>query len=153
WCRIRKGATLHLERESDSTPETAIEEEIARLNDILRWYTHNALIHFTTPFGLEQYRGAAWGTRDVCQGPVEFLQATRNFEAIRSTLVTVYSHQLEQRGDWPQWFMFDRYWDIYAPDSHADVAIWPLKAICDYVESTGDLSVLDEEIPFTDDDT
>ena len=33
------------------------------------------MIHLTVPHGLEQFSGAAWGTRDVCQGPVEFLLA------------------------------------------------------------------------------
>lgn len=144
WRGVRKNATLH----SESNPGDA-----AKLNDIVRWYAHNAVVHFTTPYGLEQYSGAAWGVRDVCQGPVEFLLATRNFDAIKGVLKTVYSHQLSPSGDWPQWFMFDRYWNIYAPDSHADVVIWPLKAICDYVEATDDLAVLDEELAFTDDET
>ena len=39
------------------------------------------MIHLTVPHGLEQYTGAAWGTRDVCQGPVEFLLALEHDEA------------------------------------------------------------------------
>lgn len=127
--------------------------DVTRLDDILPWYAHNALIHFTTPYGLEQYSGAAWGTRDVCQGPVEFLLATRNLEAIKTAIHTVYSHQLLQTGDWPQWFMFDRYRDIYAPDSHGDIIIWPIKAICDYVEASNDLSILEEPVVFMDEET
>ena len=46
----------------------------------------SALIHCTAPHGLEQYSGAAWGLRDVCQGPAEFLRATRNYAPLRELL-------------------------------------------------------------------
>ena len=46
-------------------------DDLARLNDVLRWYLVDGMIHYTTPHGLEQYSGAAWAVRDVCQGPVE----------------------------------------------------------------------------------
>ena len=62
----------------------------------------------------------------------------------------VYEHQFLQTGDWPQWFMFDRYREVQAADSHADIILWPLKALCDYLEATGDLSILDEEVAWTD---
>ena len=45
------------------------------LDALFPWLAQNAMIHLTVPHGLEQYTGAAWGTRDVCQGPVEFLLA------------------------------------------------------------------------------
>ena len=32
-----------------------------KLNDTMQWFTHNALVHYATPHGLEQYSGAAWG--------------------------------------------------------------------------------------------
>lgn len=145
WRTLRKQATLSITGDEAG--------DVTRLNDILHWYSHNALIHFTRPYGLEQYSGAAWGLRDVCQGPVEFLLATRNLETIKSALQVVYSHQSWQTGDWPQWFMFDRYRDIYAPDSHGDIIIWPIKAICDYVEASDDLSILDEAVVFMDEET
>ncbi|HYN86908.1 MAG TPA: hypothetical protein VER55_00190 [Ardenticatenaceae bacterium] len=128
-------------------------EGAAKLNDLIAWYCHNAMIHYTSPHGLEQYSGAAWGLRDVCQGPVEFLRATRNYGPLREVLKMVYSHQFEQSGDWPQWFMFDRYAEIQAGDSHADIIHWPIKALCDYIEATGDFSILDEEAPYTDEAT
>ena len=31
-------------------------------------------------------------------------------------------------------------------EAHGDVIVWPLKALCDYVEATGDLAFLDEPI-------
>jgi cellobiose phosphorylase len=124
--------------------------ELERLNDLLPWYWHDAVIHCSSPHGLEQYSGAAWGLRDVCQGPVEVLLATSNPEPVRGILRTVYEHQSRHTGDWPQWFMFDRYREIRAPDSHGDIIHWPIKAICDYVEATGDVSILDEEVPWTD---
>ena len=49
---------------------------VARLDEILPWFAHNAGIHFSAPHGLEQYGGAAWGVRDVCQGAVDWLLAT-----------------------------------------------------------------------------
>ncbi|HEX2755554.1 MAG TPA: hypothetical protein VHM48_08830 [Candidatus Limnocylindrales bacterium] len=126
-------------------------DDLARLNDVVRWYLHDAMIHFTTPHGLEQYSGAAWGLRDVCQGPAEFLAATGHLNELRDVLRIVYGHQDRQTGDWPQWFMFDRYRDVRAPDSHADIIHWPIKALCDYVEATGDHSILDEHVAYCDD--
>ncbi len=128
-------------------------DDLARLDDVLRWYVHDAMIHYTTPHGLEQYSGAAWGVRDVCQGPVELLVATGNVGPLRNLLKIIYAHQYRQTGDWPQWFMFDRYREVRAADSHADVILWPIKALCDYVEATGDLSILDEHVAYTDDET
>jgi 1,2-beta-oligoglucan phosphorylase len=139
WRKLLKNPTLR------SAPE---DEHVARLNDTLAWYGQNALVHLSTPYGLEQYSGAAWGLRDVCQGPVEFLLATRNFDSVKSLLKKVYAHQLRDGGDWPQWFMLDRYQDVYAPDSYADIIVWPMKAICDYVEATNNLASLDEVIGF-----
>jgi cellobiose phosphorylase len=127
------------------------EEGVSKLNDILFWYLQNAMVHFTIPHGLEQYSGAAWGLRDVCQGPVEFLYSTRNREALKDVLKIVFAHQFQGTGDWPQWFMFDRYQEVQSPDSHADIIIWPMKALCDYIELTNDFSILDEPVAYTDD--
>ncbi len=124
--------------------------DLARLNDAFRWNVHDALIHGSAPHGLEQYSGAAWGLRDVCQGPAEFLAATGHLDDLRAILRIVYGRQDRQTGDWPQWFMIDRYRDIQAPDSHGDVIYWPLKALCDYVEATGDVSILDDRIGYDD---
>jgi CRISPR-associated protein Csx3 len=49
--------------------------------------------------------------------------------------------------------MFDRFRDQQAPGSHADIILWPIKALCDYVESTGDLTILGERVSYTDDDS
>jgi CRISPR-associated protein Csx3 len=131
----------------------ATTDAIARLNDLLPWFAHDAMIHFTAPHGLEQHSGAAWGLRDVCQGPTELLVASANLGPLRDVLRIVYEQQSRQTGDWPQWFMFDRYRTIRAPDSHADIIHWPIKALCDYVEASGDLSILDEPVAWTDDET
>ncbi|CAN5138338.1 hypothetical protein BH24CHL7_BH24CHL7_00050 [soil metagenome] len=146
WSRLGHGATLAggMGRRAD---------DLARLNDVLRWYLHNAMIHYTTPHGLEQYSGAAWGLRDVCQGPTELLVATGNLGPLREGLRVVFEHQSRQTADWPQWFMFDRYRNIRAGDSHADIIHWPIKALCDYVEASGDFSILDEQVAYTDDET
>lgn len=128
-------------------------DDCARLNEALAWYCHNAMVHLTIPHGLEQYSGAAWGLRDVCQGPTEFLLATRNIAPIREMLKEIFAHQFEQTGDWPQWFMFDRYAEIQASDSHADIIHWPIMALCAYLEATSDFGLLDERVPYTDEAT
>jgi 1,2-beta-oligoglucan phosphorylase len=146
WAGLAGGATI-----GGSSGRTA--EDVAQLDDALRWNVHDAMIHFTTPHGLEQHNGAAWGVRDVCQGPAELLVATGNLDALRTVLKVVYEHQFHGTGDWPQWFMFDRYRELQAAESHADVIHWPLKALCDYVEASGDASILDEPVAYTDDRT
>ena len=45
------------------------------------WFGMNALIHYLTPYGLEQFSGAAWGTRDVCQGPIDLLLCQEKYAA------------------------------------------------------------------------
>lgn len=113
------------------------------------WYTHNMRIHYQSPHGLEQYGGAAWGTRDVSQGPMEFLLSTGHFEEAHELLKMIFAHQF-MTGDWPQWFMFDRYAGIQQEDSHGDVIIWPLKALTDYIRLTDSFDILDEKVTFRD---
>lgn len=114
---------------------------------LLPWFAHNALIHYLAPHGLEQFSGAAWGTRDACQGPLELLLAFRHDSAARDILERVFAHQFED-GDFPQWFMFDEYADVYQEESHGDVAVWPLIALAQYLQATGDAGFLDERVPF-----
>lgn len=123
-------------------------EELDRINATAWWYTHNMLVHYAVPHGLEQYGGAAWGTRDVCQGPLEFFLASQQYEISQSIIKTVFSHQYEQDGSWPQWFMFDRYEKIQQPESHGDIILWPLKAVCDYIEASNDFTILHESVPY-----
>lgn len=128
----------------DETPES-----IERFNTLAWWYTHNMLVHYSVPHGLEQYSGAAWGTRDVCQGPAEYFLATGHYDVVKHILKVVYSHQYEEDGNWPQWFMFDGYRHIQAGESHGDIVVWPLKLLSDYLLVTGDYHILDERVPFT----
>ncbi|WP_225442644.1 GH36-type glycosyl hydrolase domain-containing protein [Paenibacillus lycopersici] len=127
--------------------------ELDKMNALAWWYTHNMLVHFSVPHGLEQYGGAAWGTRDVCQGPVEYFLATHNYGTVRDILLKVYSHQYEDTGNWPQWFMFDRYFKIQQHESHGDIIVWPLKVLGDYLHATKDYGILDEFVPFMNADT
>lgn len=117
-------------------------------NALARWYTHNMLVHFSVPHGLEQYSGAAWGTRDVCQGPSEYFLATQHDQTVSEIIKTVYAHQYEDTGNWPQWFMFDKYTSIQQEDSHGDIIVWPLKLIADYINITGDFQILEEKVPY-----
>ena len=124
--------------------------EAERVVEILPWFVHDALIHYLSPRGLEQYSGGGWGTRDVTQGPVELLLALGRPEPIREILVRVFRNQ-NPDGDWPQWFMFfDRVRDIRAGDSHGDIVFWPLLALAQYLLASDDAALLDETLPYFD---
>ncbi|MNK21804.1 hypothetical protein D3C87_400710 [compost metagenome] len=125
------------------------EGDLFKVNALAWWYTHNMLVHYSVPHGLEQYGGAAWGTRDVCQGPTEYFMATHKYEQVREILLTVYAHQYEDDGNWPQWFMFDKYTRIQQEESHGDIIVWPLKVLSDYLAATRDYGILDEHVPYT----
>lgn len=123
-------------------------EEVAAVGESMRWLAQNASVHFRSPRGLEQYSGGAWGTRDVCQGPVGLLLATDEPAVLRSTILTVMAAQQED-GSWPQWF-------DYLPghtgpgmrDAHGDVVYWPLRALGEYLAVTGDHDLLEESAPW-----
>lgn len=121
---------------------------LAQLRDILPWYAHNALVHYLSPRGLEQYSGGGWGTRDVCQGPLEMLLALGQTAPVRDLLLRVFTAQ-NPDGDWPQWFMFfERESAIRAGDSHGDIVFWPLLGLAQYLIASGDATLLDEVLPF-----
>jgi len=128
-------------------------DEIAALDASLPWLAHDAMIHLTVPRGLEQYTGAAWGTRDVCQGPVEFFLTLEHDGPVKQILRIVFAEQYAARGDWPQWFMLEPYTSIRDSHSHGDVIVWPLKALNDYLEATNDLAFLDDTTPWRNDET
>ena len=131
-----------------AAPAGAAGDEVARLAEILPWYRHNALIHFLAPRGLEQYSGGGWGTRDVCQGPVELLLVLDRSEPVREMLRRVFAAQ-NPDGDWPQWFtFFERERNIRAGDSHGDIVFWPLLALAQYLLASEDAALLDERVPF-----
>jgi cellobiose phosphorylase len=122
--------------------------ESSSLRDILPWFAHNAMIHYLAPRGLEQYSGGGWGTRDVCQGPVELLLALGKWQPLRDLLLRVFKAQ-NADGDWPQWFMFfERERGIRPADSHGDIVFWPLLALAQYLLASEDGSILDELVPF-----
>jgi len=141
YSRMMNGFKLTLKGE--------VTDELNKINDLAWWFTHDMLIHYTSPHGLEQYGGAAWGTRDVCQGPAEYFLATQKYKIVRHIIKTVYSHQFVENGDWPQWFMFDNYSKIQASESHGDIIVWPLKVLSDYLAATKDFSLLEEKVAYT----
>jgi 1,2-beta-oligoglucan phosphorylase len=116
------------------------------IDTMFPWLVHDAMVHLTVPHGLEQYSGAAWGTRDVCQGPLELFLSLEHDEPAKAILRTIFAQQYEKQGDWPQWFMLEPYSKIQDTHAHGDVIVWPLKALCDYIEATGDFAFLDESI-------
>jgi 1,2-beta-oligoglucan phosphorylase len=128
----------------------AVFERAAGLMEIAPWFAQNAFVHYLAPRGLEQFSGGGWGTRDVCQGPVEMLLALGQHAPVRDLLLRVMAMQGPD-GDWPQWFMFfERERDIRAGDSHGDIALWPLVVLTQYLDVTGDAAVLDEAVGFFD---
>jgi 1,2-beta-oligoglucan phosphorylase len=130
----------------------AAAEDIDALDAILPWFQHNALVHYLAPRGLEQFSGGGWGTRDVCQGPVDMLLALGCTAPVRDLLRRVFAAQ-NADGDWPQWFMFfERDSAVRAGDSHGDIVFWPLLALGQYLLATGDAGLLDEPLAFFDDD-
>lgn len=138
---------FHLTFADDTQAGEAEKNSVEKLNVLTTWYIHNAFVHFYVPRGLEQCSGAAWGTRDVCQGPMELFLTTGHFELARQTLLDIFAHQYIDTKEWPQWFMFDNY-PYMAGDCHGDVIFWPLKCIGDYLEYTKDTSILQERVVY-----
>ncbi|MBW6492853.1 MAG: hypothetical protein K0B15_16845, partial [Lentimicrobium sp.] len=123
------------------------QDDISAIREILPWYGMNALTHFLTPYGLEQFGGAAWGTRDVSQGPVDLLITMEKYDEARKVLSTIFSNQ-NPDGGWPQWWMFDSYRNIRAHEAHGDIFYWCIIALSNYIKVTGDLKILDEVLPY-----
>lgn len=128
-------------------PRLAGSAPLPDLDLMLGWFAQNADVHFQAPRGLEQYTGGAWGTRDVCQGPVGLLLATGEWAALRTTLLQIFAGQAED-GDWPQWFDFLPDAQPSHVDSHGDIVYWPLLALGEYLQVTGDAGILDEPVRF-----
>jgi len=137
---IFSGLCLGLEIDSE-------QEDAAAISEILPWYAVNALTHYQTPYGLEQFSGAAWGTRDVSQGPLDLLLGMEKYDAAREVLLRIFSNQ-NSDGGWAQWWMFDSFKEIRADHSHGDVFYWCLMALSDYIMVTGDRDILSERIPY-----
>lgn len=126
------------------------QEELDAFNLLVPWYVHDALVHYASPHGLEQYNGAAWGTRDVLQGPFELFLTAHRFDLLKEILLKVFARQFSDTKEFPQWFMFDNYRHIQAHESHGDVLVWPLKALATYLDATGDVAILKTTIPYMD---
>ncbi len=137
WRALTRG--VRVKSAKDSADALAVDA-------IFPWLAHDAMIHLTAPHGLEQYTGGAWGTRDVCQGSIELLLTLEHDRPVKEILRILFAQQYEESGDWPQWFMLEPYSVVQDKESHGDIIVWPLKALCDYVEATGDFAFLDEAI-------
>jgi cellobiose phosphorylase len=132
--------------------DSPLATEVSQLNTVLPWFSHDALVHYLSPRGLEQSTGGAWGTRDVCQGPVGLLIALGETAPLRDLILRVFRAQ-NARGDWPQSFEFyPREFSGGQGDSHGDVVFWPVLALGEYLAVTGDAGLFAERIPFVDDD-
>ncbi len=122
-------------------------KDISAISEIIPWFGMNALAHFLTPHGLEQFGGAAWGTRDVSQGPLDLLLSLEKYEDAKQVLRIIFSNQ-NMDGGWPQWWMFDSYQFIRAGDSHGDIFYWVIIGLSNYIKITGDIKILDEVLPY-----
>ena len=112
----------------------------------LPWLVRDALVHFLSPRGLEQFTGGAWGTRDVAQGPLELLLALDRLPDARDLLLRLFSAQ-NPDGTWPQAFGFlpgDEHFRSEPP--HGDVLHWPILATGRYLQAAGDASLLEEPV-------
>src|SRR5205085_1726283 len=111
WRKITRGVRL-------AAPHS---KEVSQIQDALAWFARDAVVHLSTPRGLEQANGGAWGVRDVCQGPVEFLLSYDHAVPAADILRRLFSRQFQERCDWPQWFGFPPFQDTQAPDAHGDI--------------------------------
>ena len=144
--RVEKPVALAPQLKMSAPAAGPLSQHLARIADIVPWFAHNAFVHYLSPRGLEQYSGGGWGTRDVCQGPVELLLALGRVEPIRDLLLRVMNAQ-NADGDWPQWFMFfERDSAVRAADSHGDIVFWPVLALAQYLIASGDKGLLDEQV-------
>ncbi|GEK88461.1 putative lysine transport system substrate-binding protein [Alkalibacterium putridalgicola] len=125
-----------------------VSSEVEKMNITMWWYTHDMFVHYLSPHGLEQYGGAAWGTRDVAQGPAEYFLAMRKYDVVKDIIFKLFSHQFVDNGNWPQWFMFDKYTNIHSDESHGDIIVWPMKLLGDYLIATEDYEILTKELPY-----
>lgn len=129
---VRVGATLEAEPLAVSLP----------------WLVRDALVHFLSPRGLEQFTGGAWGTRDVTQGPLELLLALDRQTDARALLLRIFAAQ-NADGTWPQAFGFlpgDTQFRMEPP--HGDIVHWPVLAAGRYLLASGDPTLLDERVPW-----
>jgi len=143
WSEVSQGIRI----------SSASHDKAAQIHDALAWFARDAIIHFSVPRGLEQVNGGAWGVRDVCQGPVEFLLSHDRTDVVKTIIHELFSRQDEGRGDWPQWFMLPPFQEVQSSTCHGDIAIWPLKALCDYLEYADDGDILQHRLPYTDEET
>lgn len=147
WLSDCRDAQSYWQRLSLNLSLEGLNKDAAAINEIIPWYGMNAITHFLTPYGLEQFSGAAWGTRDVSQGPIDLLLTMEKYDEARQVLRIIFSNQ-NMDGGWPQWWMFDSYSAVRAHDSHGDVFYWVIIALSNYIKVTGDLEILEEVVPY-----
>ena len=141
------GPTLTGSLTLDLPGDGAEADDVAAIAAATPWFTHNALVHYLAPRGLEQFTGGGWGTRDVCQGPVGLLTALDRPDEVADVLLRVFAAQ-NARGDWPQAFDFlPPVPDHGQQDSHGDVVFWPLLAVGEHLQTTGDAGLLGGTVP------
>jgi 1,2-beta-oligoglucan phosphorylase len=144
WSNLTRGVRVRSAKDS---------ADALAVDTVISWLAHDGMIHLTAPHGLEQYTGGAWGTRDVCQGSIELLLTLEHDQAVKDILRILFAQQYEESGDWPQWFMLEPYSVVQDKESHGDIIVWPLKALCDYIETTGDFAFLEETIAWRREDS
>ena len=102
--------------------------------------------------GRSVFSGAAWGRRDLYQGPIDLLVSEEKFDEAKQVLKILFSRQ-DADGSWPQWWMFDSYRNVRADGAHGDVVYWTILALCSYLRASGDFSFLGESLPYFSEDS
>ena len=120
-------------------PDTPAGRELDRIGAAVPWFTHDALIHYLSPRGLEQYTGGGWGTRDVTQGPVGLLLTLGAHTELRSLVLLIMQAQNVRAatGRSPSTSSSG----TGRSDSRTRMAMWsywPLLALGQYLAATGD---------------
>lgn len=147
WGTDHSEALSFWQRSSLNLSLQAEQKDVEVIQEIIPWFGLNALTHYLTPYGLEQFGGAAWGTRDVSQGPNDLLLSLEKYEEAKQVLRIIFSNQ-NPDGGWPQWWMFDSYSNIRAHEAHGDIIYWCIIALSNYIKVSGDVKILDEDLPY-----
>ena len=69
------------------------------MNQLTRWYTHNMLVHYLSPHGLEQY-GGELGAHEMCRKDRQNFSLRRNSLRSWSIIQHLFENQFEDDGNW-----------------------------------------------------
>jgi len=133
--------------------KSASSEITQQIQDTLQWFARDALVHLSCPRGLEQANGGAWGVRDVCQGPVEFLLSYGHRAMVADILRRLFASTI---------FRARRLAAVVHVPAVSVDPVEPLsrrradlaaEGAVRLLEDANDASILHERLPYTDEET